>query len=103
MTSTAFATAGCFQASFPSKTWTEVKCATGTHPPQVPRAPGRVGHIGHQVVGDADNDFVSEVNSGRIAWSEGSFPIVKNLTSVNDTCANGDLNPENRTTFDPQI
>lgn len=66
---------GCFQASYPSLTWSRVEC---TLAPNVPYRP-RTGRIS-QTVGDG-NDYAAEVTSGLIAKTIGSFPKVKGVTT----------------------
>ena len=77
---------GCFQTSFPSTTWEEVPCKTTPHGPFVPARGGVRPGAALERVGDGVGDFVSEVLSGSIQWSEGSFPALKHVTSVTDEC-----------------
>jgi hypothetical protein len=66
---------GCFQASYPSLTWSKIEC---TLAPNIPYRP-RTGAIS-QTVGDG-NDYAAEVTSGVISKTVGSFPKVKGVTS----------------------
>jgi hypothetical protein len=68
-------TEGCFQASYPSLTWSKVECTIAPNVPFIPRR----GHI-TQTVGDG-NDYAAEVTSGLISKTVGSFPKVKGVTS----------------------
>lgn len=89
MTSASMPKPGCFRATYPSTTWQEYPCTPTTVGPLVPvhhsagPAPQLVGY---------DLDFVSQIiqphviPAPAIVWSEGSFPVTKNLTTVNDVC-----------------
>lgn len=95
MTNTAFPSGGCFRASFPGTTWERVACTTGPNLPHTP-APGHVpppagskgvrGPGGAFVVGDGVGDYASQISGqGNVVWSEGSFPVVSDFKTVNDT------------------
>ncbi len=86
MTSASLPKPGCFQTSFPSTTWEEVPCKTTPHGPFVPAGGGVRPRAALERVGNGVGDFASEVASGSIQWSEGSFPALKNVTSVSDDC-----------------
>lgn len=61
---------GCFQASYPSLTWTRTECTVAPIIPYIPRS-GMNG----QIVGNG-NDYAAEVTSGLINRTIGSFPKV---------------------------
>lgn len=66
---------GCFKVSYPNTTWEEVGCSAAV------AVPYRVARgIRPTTVGDG-NDWAATVASGSISSSEGSFPLVSNLTS----------------------
>jgi hypothetical protein len=74
---------GCFQASYPGG-WRAVPCAT---PPDVALAPATAVNAGPPLsVGGGSGGYLSSV-SGNISWAEGSFPVVKGVTSVTDGSA----------------
>lgn len=85
MTKSALPKPGCFKASYPSTTWEQVACSTAREPRLVPPR-GGVHHGSAQVVGDGHGDFVSDVSTGAISWSQGSFPKLLHVTSVDDEC-----------------
>ena len=81
MSKTAPTGRGCFQATHPSTTWTQVPCVT---PPNVPFIPatggGRQSVAGASIVGNGVDD--SSQVSGLISWAEGSFPVVTGVTTT---------------------
>jgi hypothetical protein len=86
MTSASLPKPGCFQASFPNTIWVDVPCETSPHGPLVPARGGVRSGAALERVGDGAGDYVAEVTSGSIQWSEGSFPAVQQVTTVTDEC-----------------
>lgn len=72
---TAVPAEGCFEASYPSLTWTRTDCTVAPAIPYIPRR-GVVG----QTVGNG-NDYAAEVTSGVMSRTIGSFPKVTGVTS----------------------
>jgi len=66
--------AGCFEASYPSLTWTQVECVVAPNIPYVPRSGRQIS----QTVGDG-HDYAAEVTSGLISETVGTFPKVKGV------------------------
>lgn len=80
---------GCFRAAYPATAWEEVACTTSPDGPSLPSERPRNG-LGHQgpgaiVGGGGSNDYMASQNGAIISWSEGSFPIVNNVTSETDS------------------
>jgi hypothetical protein len=75
------ATGGCFTASHPSTTWTEVPCAKG---PDHPFIPAR-GFHSHLVGGNLGGDFYADQNGNAITSAEGAFPVLTGVTSQNES------------------
>jgi hypothetical protein len=67
---------GCFQATYPSLTWTKTECTVA---PNIPFAP-RKGRGITQTVGDGD-DFAAEITSGLISKTVGTFPKATGVKS----------------------
>jgi hypothetical protein len=65
---------GCFEATYPLKSWTQVACVAAPDKPFLPRD-GR----GSFTVGDGD-DYTAQV-TGLISSGEGSFPTITGLKS----------------------
>jgi hypothetical protein len=72
---------GCFQAEYPSNTWTKTECQTVTPraAPRPPRAAANPGETTGQTAGDG-HDYAIQ-SSGLITSTVGSFPQVINVTS----------------------
>ena len=66
--------AGCFTATYPSATWTQVQCKVAPKRPYLPRG----GHRGY-TVGNG-NDYAAVV-PGLISSGTGTFPVVTGLKS----------------------
>jgi len=64
---------GCFHASYPSLAWNKVECVVAPNVPYRPPS-GRIS----QTVGDGD-DYASQVTSGLITKTVGSFAKVKGV------------------------
>jgi hypothetical protein len=78
---------GCFQATHPSTSWQEVPCTTAPPHPLSPAVSPAAGPGGTNAVGNGA-DYSSGV-SGLITWAEGSFPLVKNVTTESDPAIGG--------------
>jgi hypothetical protein len=69
---------GCFKASYPSTTWEEVACSPAAPVPYIATHGTRPATVGD------GTDSLATVTSGTISSSEGSFPLVSNVTSENE-------------------
>jgi hypothetical protein len=69
---------GCFKASYPNTTWQEVACSPAAPVPYI-RARGAPP----VTVGNG-TDSLAMVTSGIISSSEGSFPLVSNVTNESE-------------------
>jgi hypothetical protein len=102
MSKTAFPKPGCFKATHPSSTWTEVPCQS---PPNVAHvvatkyaqsASGALtsSAISPATVGGAPNsDFVATTTQ-HITWAEGSFPSVTGVTGTGNYSLQLNAEPE---------
>ena len=66
---------GCFKATYPNTTWTQVTCKAAPRRPYLPRS----GHRSGYTVGNG-NDYAAVV-SGLISSGVGTFPVVTGLKS----------------------
>lgn len=84
---------GCFQASYPSLTWSRIEC---TIAPNIPFRP-RSGNIS-QTVGEG-NDYAAKVTTGMIKKTTGSFPKVTGVTSETGTLGANDYSLQLNSNF----
>lgn len=74
---------GCFTASYPETSWTQVDCQPA---PVLPYS--RPPHPGHlETVGNG-TDYIATVSSGKISVARGAFLRVTDVTSESDGSAN---------------
>ena len=69
---------GCFKASYPSTTWQEVACSPAAPVPYMATHGTRSAAVGD------GTDSLATVTSGTISSSEGSFPLVSNVTGESE-------------------
>ncbi len=83
VTQTALPGAGCYEASYPSHTWTRIACARPPHLlyPLPASSSARAAALARQSVGNG-NDFTADVKPHSMSEAVGTFPLVSGVTSV---------------------